>query len=547
MPIQVQGPDGQLLQFPDGTDRETMKAAMQKRYGAAQAPAQSEQTTDTGIGRLISGQPAGRVMVGSEDAATMPAWKNAAYGLVTPVADSIVGVGQMTGLMDDKTAQESMVRIDAVRGRTPGKVAGIAGDVGLMALPLSKIGALGKVAQYGVAGGAGAAYGATRGTREGESRGLNTVLSAGTGFLGQGASNLLVAGGKKAAAAIGPEVRALYEAAKARGIHLTPAQLSDSKTLKFLQSSLSRLPFSGTQGKMAAQKAQFNKELAKEIGVDAPVVTPEVYAGKKAADSAKFEELTSRNALKVDDGLIKKLEQIQNDAKTAGGDVLSTTRAVIDDFYARAQTGQSGIAVPGEAYQAFDSQLGQIAMKGTPQSHFVGRVKAVVRDAMDNSISPGDKAAWNQLRKEYGNRKTIRDLVAKGDGGEISPAALMGRVTANNAGKESMASGSRGGLGELARIGQRIKDQPSSGTAERMAPYLLGAGAVTNAPATLGLLAGGRATQQFIDSPLLAQIMLAQGRGQGQQFAGRYLARPAAAAIAPVTAEKKRNDARKRP
>lgn len=38
MPIQVQGPDGQEYEFPDGTSRETMKAAMAKRYAA---PAQS--------------------------------------------------------------------------------------------------------------------------------------------------------------------------------------------------------------------------------------------------------------------------------------------------------------------------------------------------------------------------------------------------------------------------------------------------------------------------------------------------------------------------
>lgn len=38
MPIQVQGPDGQLLEFPDGTDRETMRSAMQRRYGGPQQP-----------------------------------------------------------------------------------------------------------------------------------------------------------------------------------------------------------------------------------------------------------------------------------------------------------------------------------------------------------------------------------------------------------------------------------------------------------------------------------------------------------------------------
>src|SRR5690606_5859181 len=37
MPIQVAGPDGQLYEFPDGTSRETMRAAMAKRYAAPKA------------------------------------------------------------------------------------------------------------------------------------------------------------------------------------------------------------------------------------------------------------------------------------------------------------------------------------------------------------------------------------------------------------------------------------------------------------------------------------------------------------------------------
>lgn len=46
MPIQVQGPDGQMLEFPDGTPRETMKAAMQKRYAAPEAPRGDRLTVD---------------------------------------------------------------------------------------------------------------------------------------------------------------------------------------------------------------------------------------------------------------------------------------------------------------------------------------------------------------------------------------------------------------------------------------------------------------------------------------------------------------------
>jgi len=39
MPIEVEGPDGAILEFPDGTSRETMRAAMAKRYGSKSNPA----------------------------------------------------------------------------------------------------------------------------------------------------------------------------------------------------------------------------------------------------------------------------------------------------------------------------------------------------------------------------------------------------------------------------------------------------------------------------------------------------------------------------
>lgn len=48
MPIQVQGPDGQMLEFPDGTDRDTMRAAMAKRYGGPSQQAQADFSRVTG-------------------------------------------------------------------------------------------------------------------------------------------------------------------------------------------------------------------------------------------------------------------------------------------------------------------------------------------------------------------------------------------------------------------------------------------------------------------------------------------------------------------
>jgi hypothetical protein len=156
----------------------------------------------------------------------------------------------------------------------------------------------------------------------------------------------------------------------------------------------------------------------------------------------------------------------------------------------------------------------------------MGKVQSAVRSAMDDSISPADRAAWRKLREEYGNRKTIRDLVAKDSGSDISPRALMGRVTANASGKERMATGTRGELGTLARIGQRMQEPPTSGTAERLMLMGTGAGAYANAPLTLGALLAGRTTRSVLDSSPLARLLMTRNRG-------RYT-RPAAKVFQPA-------------
>lgn len=470
----------------------------------------------------------------------LPLPARVAIGSGSSVARLGRGLGQIVGLVSEEDEARSREIDAAMRGDAAATVGRIGTDIGLAAVPLSRVNALTKAGQYGASAATGALYGGLQPVTEGESRNTNMVVGGALGAAGQGSSNVLMAAGQRAANAITPEVRALYQAAKDRGIELTPAQLSDSKALKFLQSQLSRLPIIGGNAKLEAQRATFNRELAKEIGEDAPVVTPEVFDRAKLRHSAQFEALTDRNSLKVTDGLLRKLGEIEDSAKVAGGQVLSDVRAAIDDLYQRAQTGPGGVSIPGAAYQAFDSQLGQITKLGTPASHFVGRVRSAVRSAMDDSISPADREAWATLRREYGNRKTLRDLVAKSEGGEISPAALMGRVTANNAGKEAMATGRRGGLGELARIGQRLKEPPSSGTAERLMSAGVGAGAIANLPVTLAALLSGGAVKKGLDSGLLARLLMREGRGQTRQAVAPMLPGAGVAAVPVVTPKERR-------
>lgn len=518
----VTGPDGATYEVtaPEGASESDVMAYVQSNHQAASAPAKSaawqpRQRSPADI-RAMAGKvdPTEGMSFPAQYAAGWGKAYHDTYNGLRQVSASVADYFDPQGRVDQVQAQVDQSRaIDAPLAGAPGGKAGrYGGSIVQFATPGTNAGNLVTYAGKGapILQGAvqGAAYGAIQPTATGESRLENTTTGAAFGAGGAAIAPVLRAGGSKLADAVGTEVKALYEAAKARGINLSPAQLSDSRFMKFLASTLQNLPGSGARGKAAEQSAAFNREVAKEIGANAPVVTPEVYANVKAMQGKQFEALTARNDLMVTKPLIDKLEQAVKDAELAGPEAASAVTAAVEKFYSQTVTGKGGIIVPGKAYQALDSALGQVTKRGDTTAHFVGQVKGAIREAMDASISPKDKAAWDLLRKQYANRKTVRDLVAKGDGGELSPAQLMGRVTANNYGKESMASGTRGGLGELARIGQRIKEPPSSGTAERMLaaqslnplawPIMAGralvgstAGRVANSNGLASLLAGG--------------------------------------------------------
>lgn len=304
----------------------------------------------------------------------------------------------------------------------------------------------------------------------------------------------------------------LAREAQRQGITLTPAQLSDSRFIKFAQSALRSVPFTGAQGRFQRQTGDFNRALARTIGEDADNLGAEVFSRAKARHSAKFDELTSRNALRVDNDLLRNLSDIADSAKISP-DIARDVEAAIDRLYAQATTGNGGVVIPGRAYQAFDSELGSIIKNGGPPAHFLGQVQSTVRNAMDRSIAPEDVQAWRQLRREYGNRKALTPLAAKAEEGQIRPAQVLGAATSTKAGKEAMATG-RSALAPLSRIGQLMKEPPSSGTAERATVSGLLGGAAYIDPVTGGLTAGAlNLLSRGLDSRRLAQLMIRENPG----------------------------------
>lgn len=508
----ITGPDGATYEVtaPAGATDADVMAYVQQHHASQQTPAQHYADLVQRAGGIQSPEELARAQY---DAA--PWYERTAISTGAEFKSLGRGIGQLL-TPDGSAINKSLTAAADADAPTQNAPHGATNVLGralpyLATLPLGGgAGAAGKAVQGGrlaqaaLAAGEGAGYGALQETRTGQSRGQNMLIGGFAGLGGQQTSRLLRGAGERAANAIAPEVRQVWEKAKSLGIDLTPAQLSDSRLMKYMQSQFGLLPFSGAQGKAEQQVGQWNRQLAKAIGVDAPVVTPEVYASKKAADSAKFEDLTARNFLDVTPGLARNLHAISEQAKMAGSDVHNAVNNAIEGLYSQMQDG----VVPGQAYQALDSALGNITKGGTPVAHFVGMVRNAVRDAMDASIAPEDAAAWKQLRAEYGNRKTIAPMVAKGDGGPLSPQQLMARVTATKAGKERMASGKGGAMGDLAQVGQRMKPPPSSGTAERLLVNNLAN------PFKWPGLALGATAGRVANSNLLASRMMNPNRGQ---------------------------------
>jgi hypothetical protein len=226
-----------------------------------------------------------------------------------------------------------------------------------------------------------------------------------------------------------------------------------------------------------AQQDAFNSSVMAKTGTVADNANPETILALKERLGNDFNNLASRNSVKVDDKLLEDLSGIEQSYKrNLTPDQHGIVGNYIDDIL-----GQSG-SMSGETYQKARSSLGRRAFNASDKE--LGSTLKDIQSALDGaatrSISPEDAKAWETANKEYGNMKTVEDTMKRQNsiaaGGDISPAALMGSAIKQR--KGAFTSGS-GDYNDLARIGQVfLKDQiPNSGTAQRQFYQNLATGA----------------------------------------------------------------------
>lgn len=344
-------------------------------------------------------------------------------------------------------------------------------------------------------------------------------------------------GGKNAlrgmAGNITPEAAALAAKAEQLGIPVNAAQLGDSKFLKTLNSAIEQMPFTGGAKTAAKQHTDFTRAVSKTFGDDVEKITPEVYARNRTRLGQQFDELSMQNTARIDDAVMTRLDGILDEARQFGND--DTVKAV-DNIITRilkqsnASADMTGgkvgantvIELPGAAYSSLDTQLGKLIKNGGEKGNFARELQKTLRDAMDQSVSPETKAAWTQARTEYKNLKAVRDIVSKdGGNGDIPPGMLMNALNNSEAGKEAMALGSRGVLGDLGQIGKSfVRDTvPNSGTAQRaMAMGLVGGGGIAfgaEPSQVAGMLVGGATAGRLLNKVMNNPKVIASLSQQG--------------------------------
>jgi hypothetical protein len=339
-----------------------------------------------------------------------------------------------------------------------------------------------------IATGAGAGAGTSALTSAASDQTLGDQLTTGAGAgavlgpLGYGAGRL---GRAMFSGAVNPETARLAQIARDHyGIDIAAGQMSANPTVRFLDSVLQRLPFTGYGARTADQSAAFNRAITQTFGEDAAHVTPDVLNRARTRIGQTFEDVAARTGpMPVDRGFVGDLGRTLNDARSVlpAAEVEPLANQVERIWSTVDQ--RTGHIAP-ESYQALTRRgapLDRAMQSQNPNiRHYAGQLRNALDDLMERSAPADVVADLRTARAQWRALKTVEPLAAKSTTGDISPALVL-----NAAGKAYPRG--NGDLNELGRIGRRfLTEPPSSGTAERLtlmhlAPAALGAAGIGGA------------------------------------------------------------------
>lgn len=305
------------------------------------------------------------------------------------------------------------------------------------------------------------------------------------------------------------EGKEVAKLAKQYDIPLGMDDLTDSKAYRTMISEGQTIPFSGAQKRIDNQLSKFTRAVSKSIGLDTDKLTVEAIDDAFTKVGKEFDDLVRDKTFVMNDDVTSGFNEIKDIAEKNGfgADGLKLFNEYLRDMTAEAPIG-SGREVSGATLSKLRAKLNAVGRRASDQN-----AKALANElesTISDFITDGSPEALKQAKYRYKNLIAIEPLAAKDQlGGQISPAQLLGRV--RQVYKRQFSRGKAGELGDLANIGQYIKESiPNSGTSQRtgMRNFLTGnigvapfmglanpvVGAIQGGTALAGL-AGNRALQ----------------------------------------------------
>jgi hypothetical protein len=404
-------------------------------------------------------------------------------------------------------------------GKIGGEILGTAGVGGLLAKGARAVGAAPSIVQGLTTGGlnvagasgkagmalrgaTGAATGAaTAGLVNPEDAGIGAAIGGGLPVVAKGGFEALRKTGASLRGNLSPEVVTLAKRAKDLGIDLPADRITNSKPLNSVAASLDYMPFSGRAATTERMASQLNRAVSRTFGQDTDNVTKAVGAAR-AELGGKFDDVLKNNTVRVDQQFTDDLaQQVERAAGELGADGERVISKQVADIAAKIQNGQ----IDGQAAYNIKQTLDRIAKQNSPVSPYAKDLKNSLMAALNRSLGADEAAAFAKTRQQYGNMKTIENMVANGVEGDISIARLAGKKGIYN--KD---------LQELADIAaQFVKPREGAhGAAQRVNLGSLGLGVGAGAgsiPLVLGAIAGGRATNSLLNSSAAKSLLMNTG------------------------------------
>jgi hypothetical protein len=504
--VEIEGPDGTVLEFPDTMDQGAMLEAARKQFGAppgmgqASAPGPTEPTAPEAapaLGGLRTGaKVAGAAMGGFNDSLAdavgflpdMTAAGMRAIGLddFAPSDPRFYRDAVRSGVRRIETLGQSGNRPEpSTRGEAVARGAGYgAGDAasfvipGAMAAKLARAGGLAAnvgrelAAAPAVQAGVGALSGGVGEASSDPGMGLAVGLAAPFGLM---AAHRLVT---PAASRLSALERESVKKAASLGIELTPGQATGSRPLQAMESVFGTLPMtSGPQDAIyGAQKTALNRAAMRTAGVNADNAAPATLDAAFGDIGREFDDLASRTTLTPDTRFFDDIDAIRDAyVQRLPYDIRPTVESRLDNLESVRQAFVNGQRpqIGGEAYRAISTDLRQ-TIRSTRSQPDVSRALSGIVSALDDLLKrsggPELAGAWQDTRTRYRNLVNIRDSVVRTEDSRSSGEIGFGDLakTLKQGDKAGYARGRGGELADVARVGEFLGPRiPNSGTPER--------------------------------------------------------------------------------